>query len=317
MNFNEIIQFAVENNFLELYLKNGSKPTLRIHKDLIEIENLPILNQVMIENILLEIISKDQLKQIQEKRSTIFHYKMSDLCSLKVYIEKNQKETYIIIQNINHPQLELEDLNLPPQIDLINQANSGLFIISGNKYDGKTTTLNAICNHINQKDQQLIMILQEEKHIITQSQSSIVIEGNIEQASQINMDVLIIDQLITENLLALINQKLNLGTKVIISLYANNVVNSIRNFLQINSTQAQEILGQHLKLIINQEILRSKIDQNLYPVSEILIINQENQKLINELDYSKIQTLIETGKNQGMQTKKQDTSALQRLGLEI
>ena len=49
-------------------------------------------------------------------------------------------------------------------------------------------------------------------------------------------------------------------------------------------------------MIINMEVHKSKADQKLYPLSEIFILEQENSKMIQELDYSQIQNHIETGK---------------------
>ncbi|MBI96200.1 hypothetical protein CL656_03555 [bacterium] len=315
MNFKEIIQFAVENDFQELFFTVGSKPSLRIHKEIIEIENLPILNLVMLENLLTEIISQNQLNSIKEKEHVNFHYNISDLCNLNIFISYTNHHCFIKIKNLNPSKLTLEELNLPSQIIKAIQDNSGLYIFSGENFDGKTSTLNALIQKINQEEKKLICILQDEEQIKIQNQKSIILNTEIEEIEDISPDVLVIDNLSNEKQLHEIDKLLENGKKILLSINANSSVQTIQNIAAINEELAKKILSQHLKLICNMELLKSKADSNLYPVSEVFIANSENFKILENLDYSQIQNLIETGKNQGMHTKKQDINALQNLGL--
>jgi len=316
MNFKEIIQFAVENNFQELFLTVGSKPSLRIHKEIIEIENLAVLNSVMIENLLLEIISENQLNTIKEKEHLNFHYKISDLCDLKVFISFSKNHSFVKITNLNQSNLNISELNLTEKTNKIIEEKSGLFIISGEKFDGKTSTLRALIEQINKdENKQVICILQDEELIKVHNQNSIIINSTLEEIQSISPDILVIDNLNTIQELIVINELLNEGKKIITSIYAHSVIQTIQNICNIDTILGKKILGQHLKMIINMEVHKSKADQKLYPLSEIFILEQENSKMIQELDYSQIQNHIETGKNQGMHTKKQDITALQNLGL--
>ena len=314
MNFKEIIQFASENQFQEIFLTVGSKPSLRIHKEIIEIENLPVLNSVMIETLLLEIISQNQLNTIKEKEHVSFHYNISDLCNLNIFISYTKNHCFIKIKNLNLADLKLEELNLPNQIEIAINENSGLFIFSGENFDGKTSILNAITNKINEEQKKLICILQNEELIKIQNQKSIILNTELKEIEDISPDILVIDNISSELELREIDKILEIGKKVIITLNAHSSIQSIQNIASINEEIAKKILSQHLRLICNMELLKSKVDQKIYPITEIFL-TKENNKILEDLDYSKIQNTIETGKNQGMHTKKQDITALQNLGL--
>lgn len=314
MNFKEIITFAKKNNFSELFLAIGSKPSLRINKEIIEIENLPILNSVMIENLLLEIISQNQLNTIKEKEHLDFHYTISDLCSLKIFISFSKKHSFVKIINITEKTEDLSELNLPNSINSFINQPQGLFIVSGEKHDGKTTTLNAIIKEINSNQKNLICIYQEENLIQTKSNQSMILNVEDDEIEEISPDILVIDEIKKLNQLKHINKILEEGKKVIISINANSVIQTIQNLANIDETITKKILTQHLKTICNISLLKSKIDNKIYPITEVLISNSNN-KMFSNLDYNQIQNLIETGKDQGMHTKKQDTNALQNLGL--
>lgn len=314
MNFKEIITFAVQNNFSELFLSIGSKPSLRINKEIIEIENLPVLNSVMIENLLLEIISQNQINTIKEKEHLDFHYKIADLCSLKIFISFSKKHSFVKIINISEKNQNLNDLNLPSSIKSFVSKTQGLFIISGEKYDGKTTTLNAIIQEINENQKNLICIYQEENLIQTKSNQSMILNIEDEEIEEISPDILVIDEIKNLNQLKHVNKILEEGKKVIISINANSVIQTIQNLANIDESITKKILTQHLQTICNISLLKSKIDNKIYPISEVLISNSNN-KMFSNLDYHQIQNLIETGKDQGMHTKKQDTNALQNLGI--
>lgn len=176
----KIIQEAIDRKASDIHLLNGLRPILRVSRDLIEVPDTEILD----ENTLYEIydyivggnVLKDEMYKKEKKLDTSLVYK--DL-RLRVNISYSMDIPTFTMRLISNDLPPYEALGLPEIIKTITYQPQGVILVTGKTNSGKSTTLNALIDEINQKQNKKILTLESPIEYQHTSKKSVIIQKEV------------------------------------------------------------------------------------------------------------------------------------------
>jgi twitching motility protein PilT len=175
-----IIQEAVDRGASDIHLMNGLKPILRIARDLVEIESMDSMDEGSLYEIYDYIVRgnvvKDEIYKKERKLDTSLVY--NDI-RLRVNISFSMDYPTFTMRIINNELPPYESLGLPEIIKTITYQPQGVILVTGKTNSGKSTTLNALIDEINRKQNKKILTLESPIEYKHTSKKSIIIQKEV------------------------------------------------------------------------------------------------------------------------------------------
>ena len=178
----EVIKEARDQNASDIHLICGLKPIIRVARALIQIERLPVLA----ENDMYEIydyfvrgnLDKDQV--FKETRKLDSSYEFEDV-RLRVNVSYSSDVPVFTLRLIKNTLPKFEDLGVPDVVRRITRQPQGLMLVTGKTNSGKTTTLNALIDDINETQNRKILTLENPVEFKHHSKQSIIVQKEVGQ----------------------------------------------------------------------------------------------------------------------------------------
>jgi twitching motility protein PilT len=158
MELDTILAQSLERNASDVHLKVGRPPMYRIHGSLVPMAGAPVLDASAMEQFAAGLLDEYHQKQFGERLQADLAYSAPSLGRYRVNVFHQRGEISIALRVIPPLVRTIRDLNLPPVVERIALEHRGLVLVTGTTGSGKSTTLAAMINHINQ---------QRDRHVIT------------------------------------------------------------------------------------------------------------------------------------------------------
>lgn len=175
-----IIQEALDRGASDIHLMNGLRPVLRIHRDLVEISDMDILDEGTLYEIYDYIVSgnviKDEMYKEERKLDTSLVYQDT---RLRVNISYSMDIPTFTMRIIDNELPSYESLGLPEIIKAITYQPQGVILVTGKTNSGKSTTLNALIDEINKKQNKKILTLESPIEYQHTSKKSVIIQKEV------------------------------------------------------------------------------------------------------------------------------------------
>ncbi|MFH2069436.1 MAG: PilT/PilU family type 4a pilus ATPase [Candidatus Omnitrophota bacterium] len=315
-NLTEIVRLCVGKNATDLHLKVGRPPALRINNTLIFTE-LPSIAPQDLKNFLEEISLPEQQKKLAVDKELDFGHTFPGLGRFRINIYFQRGEIGIAMRRVRTEIPGFEELGLPPVLAEISRFDSGLVLIAGPTSSGKSTTIAAIVEYINQGQQVHIMTVEDPVEYIYTDKKSIINqrEVGIDTASFHNAlkyvmredpDVIVIGEMRDPETFEAALSASETGHLVLSTVHALDTVSIFTRILDFFPSQLHEQvrkqLAYHVKATVCQKLL-PRIDQSgLLPAVEVMISTPTIIKLVQDNQILKIPAGMRAGKDLSMQT---------------
>jgi twitching motility protein PilT len=315
-NLTEIVRLCVEKNATDLHLKVGRPPVLRINNSLIFTE-LPSITPQDLKNFLNEISLPEQRERLTNDKELDFGHTFPDLGRFRINIYFQRGEIGIAMRLVRTNIPGFKDLGLPPVLAEISRLDSGLVLVSGPTSSGKSTTIAAIVEYINQNQQVHIMSVEDPVEYFYTDKKSIINqrEVGIDTASFHNAlkyvmredpDIIVIGEMRDPETFEAALSASETGHLVLSTVHALDTVSIFTRILDFFPShlheQVRKQLAYHVKATVCQKLL-PRADQNgLIPAVEIMISTPTIIKLIQDNQILKIPAGMRAEKDLGMQT---------------
>jgi twitching motility protein PilT len=219
----------------------------------------------------------------------------------------------------------LEQLGMPPGVHNILKIKRGLVLVTGPTGSGKSTTLAAIIDHINEHEEQHIITIEDPLEFVHENKKSLVTQREIgtharsfadalRVASREDPNIILVGEMRDLETIGLALTCAELGILVFGTVHTNSAVKTIDRvinaFPSSQQNQVRSMLSESLKAVLAQQLLKTADGTGRCAAVEILITNPGVGNLIREGKLSQIASVIQTGSSEGMQTMDQ---ALQQL----
>ncbi|NCN23385.1 MAG: Flp pilus assembly complex ATPase component, partial [Gallionella sp.] len=152
MDITELLAFGVKNKASDLHLSSGLPPMIRVHGDMRRI-NLPAMEHKEVHAMIYDIMNDGQRKFYEENKEVDFSFEIPNLARFRVNAFNQQRGAAAVMRTIPSKVFSLEDLKTPKIFTDIASFPRGLVLVTGPTGSGKSSTLAAMINYINEKDQ--------------------------------------------------------------------------------------------------------------------------------------------------------------------
>ncbi len=272
MDISELLAFVVKNKASDLHLSSGLPPMIRVHGDIRRI-NLPAMEHKDVHGMIYDIMNDGQRKHYEENLECDFSFAIPGLARFRVNAFVQNRGAAAVMRTIPSKILSLEELRTPKIFTEIVDQPRGIVLVTGPTGSGKSTTLAAMVNQINDNEQ---------GHILT-------IEDPIE--------------FVHESKKCLINQR-EVGPHTL-----DRIVDV---FPAAEKEMIRAMISESIRAIIAQTLCKTKDGGGRVAAHEIMIGTPAIRNLIRENKVAQMYSAIQTGQQFGMQTLDQNLQELVR-----
>jgi len=323
MQLDKIFRTALQYKASDVYITTGSKPVLRINGDLILIEEHPVLTKKMAEEYILETMTDAQKAIFAKNLDFDYSLDIPTICRFRVNVAVQRKGIAAFFRLIPETVFSLDELGHPESLKKVCDYNNGLVIVTGPTGSGKSTTLAAMIHEINNNEAQHIITIEDPIEFVHENKKSIVDQREIANhtksfsaalraALREDPDVILVGEMRDLETIALAITAAETGHLVFATLHTSGAAKSVDRiidafpFEQQNQIRAQ--LSESLRAIIWQQLIKTKDGKGRIAPLEILINNSAIANMIRKNKTHQINSAIETGFKEGMQTMKRAVS---------
>ncbi|MCA9351542.1 PilT/PilU family type 4a pilus ATPase [Patescibacteria group bacterium] len=300
-------------NASDLHLAPGRKPIMRVEGDLIPLVNRDVLTKEDTFGILKSIVNEENLAKVMDIQEIDFAYAFKDKLRLRstAYVQGGVINlTFRVIQEVR----ELEELNLPDILKAFTEKEQGLFLIVGPVGQGKSTTMAAMISMINRSRKEHIVTIENPIEYLFHDDQSIIdqrevgidtksFESGLKAVFRQDVNVIMVGEMRNPETIATVVTAAETGHLVFSTLHTNNAAQTIDrivdSFPANQQNQVKTQLAGSLVGIFSQRLLKSQRG-GMVPAYELMINTKATANLIREGRTHEINTVIETGYEQGM-----------------
>lgn len=309
-----LIDLILQEQASDLHLSVGAHPLIRVSGTLIPLLKKPILTESDVASFAKLLMRADQYKRYETYVEIDFSYENSEGVRFRGNAFHQRGRMGIALRLIPNVIRTFTDLNLPPILENFTQRSQGFFLCVGPVGQGKSTTLAAMVNLINQSRAEHIVtiedpieyVYQEEKSLIDQREIGIdsqTFETALNAAFRQDVDVILVGEMRNMETISAAVTAAETGHLVYSTLHTNDAAQTINRIVDsFPAGQQDQIriqLASSLIAIFSQRLI-PHIAGGLVPAYELLINNAAVSNLIRENRVHEIQSVIETGLEQGM-----------------
>jgi len=311
--FEDLLMLAVKNKASDLHLGVGKKPILRIDSKLKDTKE-GVLNKQDILGMIESVLSKEKYDKFIKERDIDFSYFLDKTGRFRCNAYFQSGEPACAIRFIPQTILSLEDLNLPPILSMFCEAHQGLVLITGPSSHGKSTTLAALINEINQSRKEHIITIEDPIEYIFKDKLSVIDQREVlEDTVSFNRalrstfrqdpNVIMVGEMRDTETISTVITAAETGHLVFATLHTNSAAQTIHRIVDsFEGSQQKQIMAQlssSLLGIVSQRLV-PRISGGVIPVCEIIFNNPAISNLIRENKIHEIISIIETSMDKGM-----------------
>jgi twitching motility protein PilT len=330
--FKTLVRSAVANDVSDIHLRTDERPCFRMRGDLASVKT-DVYSAEYIENISRILLKKSEqygenLKDLSEVDGS---FDIEGLCRLRYNIFRYQDKLAIILRIIKAQIPTIADLGLPSTLKKISEMNNGLVLVTGATGSGKSSTLAAMINHINQNFPVHILTLEDPIEFVHKSIKAKITQREIGQdtkdfnaalkvALRQDPDIILIGEMRDPETIAIALKAAETGHLVFGTVHTTNALTTIGRLISMFPPEEQHIvrerIADNLRATVSQRLLKSTDEKGVIAAQEIMISSPGIRDAILKPDGSdEIYTYIRKGKNtSGSQTFDQHLTELYKAG---
>ncbi|WP_432822816.1 type IV pilus twitching motility protein PilT [Trichloromonas sp.] len=299
----------------DLHISSGTPPLLRQHGEMEKL-NYPPLTNDQAKSLLFEILNQEQRTQFEETRDLDFAYELPGIARFRGNILDTYRGIAAVFRIIPSKILSADELNLPAGIRKMCHLKKGLVLVTGPTGSGKSTTLAAMIDLINSTRREHILTLEDPLEFIHENKMSLMNQRQIglhtqsfsaalKGALREDPDVILVGEMRDLETISLAMTAAETGHLVYGTLHTNSAPKTIDRIIDAFPKDAQEqvrtMLGESLKGVVCQQLMRTADGKGRIAAHEILVGNSAVSNLIREGKTFQIPSIMQTAKGEGMQ----------------
>jgi len=315
-DINGLLDMAIKKDASDLHLLAEQPPVLRINGEL-EISELSKLSADDIPNLVYSLMSKQQIKMFEQEKELDFGIQYDVQNRFRVNLHQQRGFTEATLRLINTKISSFQELNLPEVVKDLARQKDGLVLISGPTGSGKTTTIAAMVEFINQEKKAVIITLERPIEYVHANKKSIIKQRevgidtysfSVALKSSLRQDpnIIVVGELDDMETIRTAITAAETGYLVIASFHAPNTVQAIDRLISIfpleNRRQILSQISHCLKGIVSQLLIPRKDKIGRILTTEILVANDAVKRIVRNDELIQIPTIIQTGGNYKMQS---------------
>ena len=324
MDITELLAFSVKNKASDLHLSAGLPPIIRVNGDVRRI-NLPAMEHKDVHAMVYDIMSDSQRKQYEDTRECDFSFEIPNLARFRVNAFVQNRGAAAVFRTIPSKVLTLEELNCPRIFKDIADYPRGIVLVTGPTGSGKSTTLAAMINHVNENAYSHILTVEDPIEFVHESKKCLINQREVgphtlsfanalRSALREDPDVILVGEMRDLETIRLAMSGAETGHLVFGTLHTSSAAKTIDRIIDVFPAAEKEMiramLSESLKAVISQTLCKTMDGAGRVAAHEIMVGTPAIRNLIREAKVAQMYSAIQTGQQFGMQTLDQNLQDL-------
>lgn len=326
MDITQLLAFSTKNKASDLHLSAGLPPMIRVHGDVRRI-NVEPLDHKQVHAMVYDIMTDAQRKHYEEFLEIDFSFEIDGLARFRVNAFNQKRGAAAVFRNIPSKILTLEQLNCPRIFADLALKPRGLVLVTGPTGSGKSTTLAAMINHLNEHEYGHILTIEDPIEFVHESKKCLVNQREVgpmtlsfanalRSALREDPDAILVGEMRDLETIRLAMTAAETGHLVFGTLHTSSAAKTIDRIVDVFPPEEKEMvramLSESLVAVISQTLLKTIDGQGRVAAHEIMIGTPAIRNLIRENKVAQMYSAIQTGQQYGMQTLDQSLMDLVR-----
>ena len=326
MDITQLLAFSVKNKASDLHLSAGLPPMLRVHGDVRRL-NLPDLSHKEVLAMIYDIMSDSQRQRFEEKLEADFSFEIEGLSRFRVNAFNQLRGAGAVFRTIPSKILNLDQLNAPAIFAEIAVKPRGLVLVTGPTGSGKSTTLAAMVNHLNEHEHGHVLTIEDPIEFVHLSKNCLINQREVgphthgfaealRSALREDPDAILVGELRDLETIRLALSAAETGHLVFGTLHTSSAAKTIDRIIDVFPGDEKEMvramLSESLQAVISQTLCKVVTNDGRVAAHEIMLGTNGIRNLIREGKMAQMYSAIQTGNAIGMQTLDQNLLNLVR-----
>ncbi len=315
MDITELLAFSVKNKASDLHISAGLPPMIRVDGDVRRI-NLPQLDHKTVHSLVYDIMNDKQRKDFEEFLETDFSFELPGIARFRVNAFNQNRGASAVFRTIPSQVLTLEELNAPAIFKELSLKPRGLVLVTGPTGSGKSTTLAAMVDYVNDNKYDHILTIEDPIEFVHESKKCLINQREVHRdtlgfnealrsALREDPDVILVGELRDLETIRLALTAAETGHLVFGTLHTTSAAKTIDRIIDVfpaaEKGMVRSMLSESLQSVIAQTLLK-KNGGGRIAAHEIMIGTPAIRNLIREDKVAQMYSSIQTGLGIGMQT---------------
>jgi len=316
MDISELLRFALESGGSDLHISAGEPPVIRIHGEMTKVD-LPALDKEDVHNMIYDILSDFQRKVFEEHLELDFSFGLGELARFRVNVFKQHRGESAVFRTIPSKIPSFDELNLPRVFKDIASLEKGLILVTGPTGSGKSTTLAAIVDYINETAKEHILTVEDPIEFLHLSKKCLVNQRELgphtksfanalRSALREDPDIILVGEMRDLETIQLALTAAETGHLVFATLHTSSAPDTVDRIIDVfpagQQNQVRSMLSGSLQAVISQALFKRRDGKGRVAAFEVMIATPAVRNLIRENKIAQIPSMIQTSKGIGMQT---------------
>ncbi|MCH2161445.1 MAG: type IV pilus twitching motility protein PilT [Phycisphaerales bacterium] len=314
MNLNVILREAFNKDASDVHLVAGHPPMMRIHTVMTAMEFPPLTGEDM-RRVLEQMVSPAQFKVFEEVHDLDFSYEVKGVQRYRVNAHLQRGEVALALRGIRTTIPPLADLNLPEVISRLTYLPRGLVLVTGDTGSGKSTTLAAMMQSMNERYHKHVITLEDPIEYMFDSAQCLVeqrelgrdmptFSSGLKHALRQDPDIILVGEMRDLETTSLAISAAETGHLVLSTLHTVDASQTVERIIDMypagQQNQIRSMLANTLQAVVSQTLF-SRIDRTgMVPAIEIMLCTPAVRNIIREARTFEIPNVIETNRQLGM-----------------
>ncbi|WP_374296656.1 type IV pilus twitching motility protein PilT [Acinetobacter sp.] len=323
MDITELLAFSVKNGASDLHLSSGLPPMIRVDGEVKRI-NLPAMEHKDVHRLIYDIMNDKQRRDYEEQLETDFSFEVPGVARFRVNAFNQNRGAGAVFRTIPSKVLTMEQLGLGQTFKNIAEYPRGLVLVTGPTGSGKSTTLAALLDYINDNRYDHILTVEDPIEFVHTSKKCLINQREVHRdthgfnealrsALREDPDIILVGEMRDLETIRLALTAAETGHLVFGTLHTTSAAKTIDRVIDVFPAEEKDMvramLSESLQAVISQTLLK-KNGGGRVAAHEIMIGTPAIRNLIRENKIAQMYSAIQTGAAQGMTTLDQTLKQL-------
>ena len=315
MDITELLAFSAKQGASDLHLSAGLPPMIRVDGDVRRI-NLPALDHKQVQELIYAIMNDTQRVDFEKHLETDFSFEAPGVARFRVNAFNQNRGAGAVFRTIPSKVLSMEDLGMGEVFRKITEAPRGLVLVTGPTGSGKSTTLAAMIDHLNNHRHHHILTIEDPIEFVHESRKCLINQREVHRdtrsfatalrsALREDPDVILVGEMRDLETIRLALTAAETGHLVFGTLHTTSAAKTIDRVVDVfpgdEKSMVRSMLSESLLAVVSQTLVK-KMGGGRIAAHEIMLGTSAIRNLIREDKVAQMYSSIQTGGNLGMQT---------------
>ncbi len=315
MYIQELLQHMMNHKASDLHLKSGRPPLLRINGELMPLNEVPPLAPQQVQELAMQILSEKQRATFEQKNEADAAYNWEGVARFRANIFRQKGALSMVLRIIPAKIPSLEELDVPDSYAKVANSERGLVLVTGATGSGKSTSLAAMINMINENNHEHIVTIEDPIEFLHPDKKCSVCQREVGLDTETfasalryvlrqDPDIILIGEMRdTETVRAALSAA-ETGHMVFSTLHTMDTVQTLDRIIDFfpaeQHGQVRQQLAASLRAVICQRLVPRSDKEGRIPAAEVMVVNSTIRGLIVENRFKQITSFIKDGEQEGM-----------------